>query len=153
MHSATRSDVRRARQLRNQMTDAELRLWLRLRFEQIDGFRFRRQIPIGPYVVDFICFRARLVVEVDGGQHASAVLDNDTRRTDWLSGRGFRVLRFWNNQVLEETDAVVEAIRTVIRHLLPAVPAATETAGAVRHRSEPANGQAAPARPSDVSHS
>jgi very-short-patch-repair endonuclease len=91
------------------MTDAELRLWMRLRGEQIPGFRFRRQVPMGPYVVDFACLKAHIVVEVDGGQHAQA-LEHDQRRTAWLESQGFRVLRFWDNDVLLETDEVVESI-------------------------------------------
>jgi len=103
MHSASRSDIQRARGLRTEMTDAEVRLWIRLRGEQIDGYRFRRQVPMGPYVVDFACLKARLVIEVDGGQHAEA-LERDDRRTAWLEARGFRVLRFWNTDVLQRTE-------------------------------------------------
>jgi very-short-patch-repair endonuclease len=120
-HSASRSDIERARGLRNRMTDAELRLWLRLRCEQLDRFRFRRQIPIGPYVVDFVCFKAQLMVEVDGGQHATNEAQ-DTRRTEWLASQGFRVLRFWNTDVLGETDAVVGQIANAIRNPLPDPP-------------------------------
>ncbi len=71
------------------MTDAEARLWIRLRGQQMDGHRFRRQVPIGPYVVDFVCLKARLLIEVDGGQHAEAV-EGDQLRTAWLESRGFR---------------------------------------------------------------
>jgi very-short-patch-repair endonuclease len=95
------------------MTDAELRLWMRLRGEQINGYRFRRQVPMGPYVVDLVCLRARLVIEIDGGQHAQ-VVKRDDRRTSWLASRGFKVLRFWNNDVLLETDGVVESIRAAL---------------------------------------
>ena len=95
------------------MTDAEARLWMRLRGEQIDGLRFRRQVPMGPYVVDFACFKARLVIEVDGGQHAGRV-EQDNRRTAWLIARGFRVLRFWDTEVLQETDGVLDGIRAAI---------------------------------------
>jgi len=100
-----------ARKLRSTLTDAESRLWLRLRRRQLDGFRFRRQQPIGRYVVDFFCPDAKLIVEVDGGQHAA-----DTgARTRWLEGRGYRVVRFWNNDVLGNTDGVVEKIREALR--------------------------------------
>ncbi len=109
-HSASRCDIRRARRLRTEMTDAELRLWMRLRCEQIDGYCFRRQVPMGPYVVDLVCLKARLVIEIDGGQHAQLV-ERDDRRTAWLASRGFKVLRFWNNDVLQQTDGVVESIR------------------------------------------
>ena len=82
-----------ARKLRRDATEAEKRLWARLRGRQVAGVRFRRQVPIGPYIVDFVCFANRLVVEVDGGQHAWEA-DGDAARTRWLGGRGFRVLRF-----------------------------------------------------------
>src|SRR5207253_3176471 len=70
---------------------------------------FRRQVPLGPYVVDFACLEVRLLIEVDGGQHADQV-ERDNRRTAWLESQGFRLLRFWNGQVLKETDSVVETI-------------------------------------------
>jgi very-short-patch-repair endonuclease len=91
------------------MTDAELRLWMRLRRAQIPGFRFRRQVPIGTYVADFTCLKAHLVVEVDGSQHAKDV-EKDQRRTAWLASQGYRVIRFWDNDVLLQTDSVVERI-------------------------------------------
>ena len=103
---------RRARELRKNPTEAERRLWARLRRRQIEGRQFRRQAPIRRYVVDFVCFARKLIVEVDGGQHS---LDRDAERTSWLEGEEFRVLRFWNNDVLGNTDAVVEAIRDVLR--------------------------------------
>ncbi len=113
MHSASRSDIQRARRLRTEMTDAEVRLWIQLRRRQIDGYRFRRQVPMGPYVVDFACLRARLVIEVDGGQHAQP-FELDDRRTVWLESRGFRVLRFWNTDVLQRTEGVMESIRPAL---------------------------------------
>lgn len=99
-----------ARRLRSTATDAEIRLWSRLRRKQLDGFRFRRQHPIGPYVVDFFCPEAKLIVEVDGGQHA----DESDRRTRWLEERGYRVVRFWNNDVLANTEGVLLAILAAI---------------------------------------
>lgn len=100
----------RARELRKAMTDAERRLWGRLRNEQL-GARFRRQAPIGPYIVDFVCFAQRLVIECDGGQHAEAVnMAQDRERTSFLEGAGFRVLRFWNNEVLANVEGVMERI-------------------------------------------
>jgi len=95
------------------MTDAEVCLWWRLRRWQIDGYRVRRQVPIGPYILDFVCLKARLVIEVDGGQHAAAV-EADSLRTAWLEAKGFRVLRFWNNDVLHETTGVLEKIRAAL---------------------------------------
>ena len=98
----------RARQLRRDMTDAERRLWTCLRMRQLDGYRFRRQLPIGPYIVDFACLQARLLLEVDGGQHSGSSCD--VTRDAFLRAQGFRVLRFWNNEVLGEPEAVCELI-------------------------------------------
>ena len=99
------------------MTDAETALWWRLRHRQLNGHRFRQQVPIGPYIADFACLAARLVVEVDGGQHIDDA-DRDERRTAWLEERGYRVLRFWNTDVLTNIEAVLE---TMLR-ALPAAP-------------------------------
>lgn len=104
----------RARQLRKNLTDAERRLWARLRRRQLDGCQFRRQAPIGPSIVDFVCFARRLVVEVDGGQHAIHQ-EGDAKRTAWLESQGFEVLRFWNNDVLANTDAVLGALLNALR--------------------------------------
>ncbi len=98
-----------ARVLRRHSTDAERVLWRHLRNRQLKGKKFRRQAPIGPYVVDFVCHEARLVVEVDGGQHAQA-RDRDQARDAWLRSQGYRVLRFWNNEVLRNTQGVLERI-------------------------------------------
>ncbi|MEX2008808.1 MAG: endonuclease domain-containing protein, partial [Dongiaceae bacterium] len=95
--------------MRAQPTDAEHRLWQHLRRKQVGGLRFRRQYRLGLYIVDFVCLPARLVVEVDGGQHAVEA-QKDERRTRWLETQGFTVVRFWNNDVLDNTDGVVEAI-------------------------------------------
>ena len=97
-----------ARKLRNTMTDAELRLWSHLRASQLGGTKFIRQHPIGPFVVDFACRSARLAIELDGGQHA----DNpaDAARTAIIEAHGYRVIRFWNNDVLQNTDGVLTAI-------------------------------------------
>ena len=104
----------RARQLRSTPTGAEIRLWSRIRRKQLDGFRFRRQHPIGPYVVDFFCPEAKLIVEVDGGQH-DALAEQDANRTEWLEKRGYRVVRFWNNDVLANTEGVLLAILEQLR--------------------------------------
>ncbi len=100
-----RTDI--ARKLRRRPTDAEARLWQRICRNQL-GVKFRRQEPIGPYIVDFACFAPKLIIEVDGGQHAES--DDDRVRDQWLRNEGFEILRFWNNQVLGEMDAVVEGI-------------------------------------------
>ena len=98
-----------ARALRARPTDAERKLWAVLRNKQLGGYRFRRQPPIGRYIADFVCFERKLVVEVDGGQHATDK-DRDAARTACLESQGFRVLRFWNNEVLGNTDGVAQTI-------------------------------------------
>jgi len=102
-------NIERAQTLRKQLTDAERRLWQILRGRQLSGMKFRRQQPIGPFVADFVSFERHLVVEVDGGQHAEREPD-DAARTHWLQGRGFRVLRFWNNDVLANPEGVAREI-------------------------------------------
>ena len=109
-----------ARKLRSNLTDAEKLLWKHLRLRQLHGYKFRRQFPLGSYVVDFICLEARLVIEVDGGQHVERSVQ-DERRTEWLRQQGFTVLRFWNNQVLQETEAVKAVISEALC-LLPLPP-------------------------------
>jgi len=99
-----------AKQLRSQQTDAELRLWYHLRAHRFFGLKFKRQKPIGGYIVDFVCMEQRLIVELDGGQH-SETLAYDERRDAWLAGQGYRVLRFWNDDVLRDTEGVLEVIR------------------------------------------
>jgi lysyl-tRNA synthetase class 2 len=99
--------------MRAQPTDAERRLWSKLRYEQLEGQKFRRQAPVGPYIVDFVCFPMRLIIEADGGQHATDER-RDAVRTAWLEAQGFRVLRFWNNEVLSNTEGVLETIRNII---------------------------------------
>ena len=103
----------RARDMRKLSTDVEKRLWAHLRGRRLDGWKFRRQTWIGEYIADFVCIDARLVVEADGGQHADAVAYDD-RRSDWLAGEGFRMLRAWNNDVLTNTQGV---LRTILRAL------------------------------------
>jgi adenine-specific DNA-methyltransferase len=102
-----------ARHLRKNPTDAESRLWQHLQQRQLAGFRFRRQAPLGPYVADFVCQSEKLVVEVDGGEHADRI-EHDNRRTAWLAANGYRVLRFWNNDVLGNTESVLETILKTI---------------------------------------
>ena len=91
------------------MTDAERKLWRYLRLRQLDGHKFRRQVSIGPYIADFACLKAMLVIEVDGGQHADAYA-YDSRRDDYMRGQGYRVLRFWNNDVLGNMEGVWQVI-------------------------------------------
>ena len=100
----------RARALRKQTTDAERALWRHLRGRQLDGRKFRRQTPVGPYVVDFHCLEEHLVIELDGGQHTERQA-KDRERSARLAGLGFRFLRFWNHEVLGNTEGVLQAIR------------------------------------------
>ena len=95
--------------LRKASTDAERKLWGVLRSRSLGDWKFRRQVPINHYIVDFLCFDARLIVEVDGGHHQEQVT-YDEERTKWLESQGFSVLRFWNNEVLTETQSVLESI-------------------------------------------
>jgi very-short-patch-repair endonuclease len=97
-----------ARKLRGTATDAESLLWRQLRAHRLERFKFRRQQPLGPYIVDYVRFGERLIVEVDGGQHLDSAAD--ARRDAWLREQGFTVLRVWNNDVLLKTDAVLEHI-------------------------------------------
>jgi very-short-patch-repair endonuclease len=99
----------RARSLRETPTDAESLLWYHLRDRRLANFKFRRQRPIGPYFADFACIEAKLIVELDGGQHVEAA-GYDENRTRFIEAQGYRVLRFWNNEVLAQTDAVRERI-------------------------------------------
>jgi very-short-patch-repair endonuclease len=99
----------RARSLRETPSDAEALLWYHLRDRRLANYKFRRQRPIGPYFADFACLEARLVVELDGGQHLEAVA-YDQSRTRFMHDHGYRVLRFWNDEVLTQTDAVRERI-------------------------------------------
>ena len=102
-----------ARALRKHFTDAEKVLWDRLRNRQLEGRKFRRQQVIGNYIVDFLCLEPKLVIELDGGQHAER-MEQDAQRTLYLQRLGYCVLRFWNHDVLRDPDAVLEAIRTVM---------------------------------------
>src|SRR5277367_6156464 len=100
----------RSRALRRDSTEAEKRLWAILRNRNIDGYKFRRQFTIDSYVVDFYCIAERLIVELDGEQHADARKRYDDVRTRELGARGFRVLRFWNTEVLQKTEGVIQEI-------------------------------------------
>ena len=107
-------DIRaKARALRIKMTDAEQHLWQHLRRRQMNGHKFRRQFSLSQYIVDFVCLEQRLIIEIDGGQHSEQV-EYDTKRTRFLESDGFRVIRFWNNEVLTETKAVLDVIEAVL---------------------------------------
>ncbi|MEN9307004.1 MAG: hypothetical protein RL173_936 [Fibrobacterota bacterium] len=98
-----------AKQMRSNQTEAETHLWQRLRAHRLDGLKFKRQKPIGRFIVDFVCHECALVVEVDGGYHAEQV-EYDEARTAWLKSQGFQVLRFWNHEVLRQTESVLRRI-------------------------------------------
>ena len=110
------SATKRARNLRRDSTTAENRLWYVLRNRTLGGLKFARQMPIGPYFADFVCRESGLIVELDGGQHQEQA-ERDRTRDRYLQARGFRVLRFWNHEVLGETEAVLEAIRLAVSPL------------------------------------
>jgi len=106
---AAESASRNARRLRREMTDIERALWARLRGKQLDGYRFRKQVPLGRFIADFACMQPKLIIEVDGGHHADSV-DHDAERTEWLRSQDFAVLRFWNNEVSENMDGVLQVV-------------------------------------------
>jgi very-short-patch-repair endonuclease len=123
----------RGRQLRRNQTDAERELWARRRARQLSGFKFRRQYPIGPFITDFCCFEQRLVVELDGGQHA-AQRKADRRRSDVLGRHGYRLLRFWDNEVMQNIDGVLQRIVEVLD--LEPSPIPSPTGRGLKRRSE-----------------
>ena len=117
----SRKIISHARALRKHQTDAENLLWRHLRAQARQARKFRRQHPLGPYIVDFICMSGQLIVELDGGQHFENA--DDRRRDAWLTAQGFRVLRFWNNEVLCNVDGVLWSIEAALEQhpLTPAL--------------------------------
>jgi very-short-patch-repair endonuclease len=116
----------RARSLRRAQTPAEFALWARIRSRQLGGFKFVRQEPIGRYYVDFVCRDRRLIVELDGGQHAER--RGDRERDGELCGLGYRVIRFWNNDVVENLDGVLQTLLSELEKS-PLTPALSPQAG------------------------
>jgi len=106
--------IKFAKSMRRQPTNAEAVMWAALRGARLQGFKFKRQQPIGPYIVDFVCFEYGLIIEIDGGHHAEDV-SADQHRSNWLQSQGFSVLRFWNNEVIERRDDVLESIIRALR--------------------------------------
>lgn len=104
-----------SRQLRSEMTDAEQNLWQRLRMRQL-GVKFRRQHPVGKYILDFACVNVKLAIELDGGQHGEMQIQ-DNFRTVWLEAQGWEVVRFWNNEVLQNIEGVLEKISGSVARL------------------------------------
>jgi very-short-patch-repair endonuclease len=138
------SDFKRkaAKALRENTTTAEDVLWRHLRRVEINGSHFRRQVPIGPYIADFACLKKRLVIEVDGSQHGNDIDSRrDEVRTRWLNSEGYRVVRFWNNDVMSKTDSVLEAIYDVIAVTPPRLAAAGDPNSELRSsRAAPGDG-------------
>src|ERR1700730_12194367 len=108
----------RARTLRQNMTQAERRVWQILRSHRMTGYQFRRQVPIGRYIADFVCHEARLIVEIDGGQHDRSS-PREAERNGFLENEGYRILRFWNNEILENLDGVHETIADELGRISP----------------------------------
>lgn len=115
-----------AKQMRSHPTDAEALLWYYLRGKRIFDVKFKRQVPLGQYIVDFIAKSKWVIIEVDGGQHHS---DWDRVRDEWLKSQGYQVLRFWNDEVLTQTESVLESIRLCLSQKLPSPPAPLPHAG------------------------
>lgn len=99
--------------MRSNQTDAEQRLWYHLRAHRFMGLKFKRQKPVGRYIADFVCMEHRLIIELDGGQHAEEAA-YDEQRDAWLRGQGYTVLRFWNNDVMQQLDSVLEQIASAL---------------------------------------
>ena len=118
MTGYTGETLAKALRLRREMTDAERKLWSVLRNRRLEGAKFRRQQPIGPFIADFVCQERRLIVEADGGQHADALTDD--RRSAFLESKGYRVLRFWNNDIMNNLDGVAEVIAIALSTPHPA---------------------------------
>jgi very-short-patch-repair endonuclease len=116
--SADSLKVTRARKLRREQTDAERKLWWELRARRLDGFKFKRQVPIGRYIADFMCFECKLIVELDGSQHLEQV-EYDEARTRWLEAQDYRVVRYWNIDVLLNTERVMEEIWSIAEQRRP----------------------------------
>ena len=113
-------DIReKARYLRKNQTNAEKVLWRKIRYKQIEGYQFRRQVVIGFCIVDFVCLEKKLVIELDGSPHLENI-EYDKQRTEWLNSQGFRVIRFWDSEVINSIDSVKKAILENL--LLPSPP-------------------------------
>ena len=112
-----RQSLEFARGMRSGPTDVEARLWMHLRAGRMQGLKWKRQVPMGPYILDFVCFAERLIVEVDGGQHNGAL--QDERRDAWLRAQGFVVRRYWNNEVLCNLEGV---LADILHHATPSLP-------------------------------
>ena len=112
--------TKRAQELRNNATDAERQLWRHLSRRQLNGVKFSRQMPVGPFICDFLCRERMLVVEVDGGQHCGN--SSDESRTAFLESEGYRIIRFWNNKVHENMEGVIQTIASALNECPPPAP-------------------------------
>lgn len=121
MPDKPRRPTKKAQHLRNNATNCERLLWLELRHSRLGGHKFSRQIPVGPFICDFVCRRAMLVVELDGGQH-SANAREDAHRTRFLESSGYRVIRFWNNDVIGNVEGVLQTILSAVEACPPPDP-------------------------------
>jgi very-short-patch-repair endonuclease len=124
--------LKHAKAMRSNPTEAERRLWHYLRAKRFMGLKFKRQKPVGPFIVDFICLELKLIIEVDGGQHGGLT---DQRREAWFARQGYKVLRFWNHEVLGRTEVVLEKVREVVCTLSPG-PSPAHGRGEKRSLSE-----------------
>ena len=124
-----------ARNLRKNATDAERLLWRHLRRKQLAGLKFRRQEPIGRYIVDFVCFEKSLIIEVDGGHHRIQVRD-DRQRDEWFAAEGFKVLRFWNNDVLKNIHGVLDVISDACLNHPPPNPLPSREGGLIQQKNK-----------------
>jgi very-short-patch-repair endonuclease len=138
MTGYTGETLSKAQDLRRDMTHAERKLWSVLRNRQLEGAKFRRQQPIGPFVADFVCQERRLIIEADGGQHAAEAADD--RRTAFLEGKGYRVMRFWNNDILNNLDGVVQVIAAALSAISTPHPARASRESPSPSRGEGLNG-------------
>ncbi|HSW89112.1 MAG TPA: endonuclease domain-containing protein [Candidatus Saccharimonadales bacterium] len=103
--------------LRKQQTDAETILWVHIKNRQIDGVKFRRQVPMGNYIADFVCVKSKLIIELDGGHHNEDVKRNkDDERTKWFEIQGYTILRFWNDEVINNLPGIIERIEMTLKH-------------------------------------
>jgi very-short-patch-repair endonuclease len=115
-YRTTSKTLARARRLRRDMTEAEKKLWYRIRGDQLEGHQFRKQVPLDPYILDFACLRKRLALEVDGSQHAE-ISAAERERNRFLHAEGFVVVRYWNTEVLQNIDGVLLDLLTKLRAL------------------------------------
>ncbi len=130
--------IANSRRLRNGATDAETKLWRHLERIPLEGTHFRRQVPIGPYFVDFACHQIGLVIELDGSQHASdAGLQRDEKRTAFLENEGYSVLRFWNSDVFEDLNAVLDTIFAIVQQRQILLAEANHFHPTPAHRADP----------------